>query len=220
MSIVNPTRATVLGKLIRSAREHAGRSVNECARVLGKTDEQFSGAEEGQFIFSLPDLEVLAMYLRVPMSHFWGDQSPPDEAETDYAAYAALRQRIIGALLGHARLQSGHSTQELADAVDLNTEQIEAYESGHVAIPYFELEMLAGYLDLPVRTFTDEQRGPLARLESEQRMWQRFEQLSPEVKAFVVEPINLSYLETAMRLSELDVDKLREIAENILEITL
>jgi hypothetical protein len=50
-------------------------------------------------------------------------------------------------------------------------------------------------------------------------MQQRFEQLPPDIKAFVVEPINLSYLQTAMRLSELDVDKLRSIAEGILDIT-
>jgi len=38
--------------------------------------------------------------------------------------------------------------------------------------------------------------------------------------AFVLKPINLPYLELAKRLSEMSVDKLRDVAEGLLEITL
>jgi hypothetical protein len=48
---------------------------------------------------------------------------------------------------------------------------------------------------------------------------QGFDDLPEDVQAFVVEPGNLSYLQTAMRLSVMDVDKLRGIAEGILDIT-
>jgi hypothetical protein len=59
----------------------------------------------------------------------------------------------------------------------------------------------------------------LAQHEARQKMLKRFDELSPEVKKFVVEPINLSYIETAMRLSDFDVKRLRNIAEGILDIT-
>ena len=39
------------------------------------------------------------------------------------------------------------------------------------------------------------------------------------MRAFIAEPINRNYIETAMRLSEMDVDRLRLIAESILDIT-
>jgi len=220
MSEVNPTRANILGKLIRSARDQAGRSISECAQVLAKSNEEFASAEEGELNLSLPDLEVLSLYLRVPMSHFWGDKEASTESETNFRTYTSLRQRIVGVLLGHARIQSGRSIQDLADVLNVNADQIEAYESGQEAIPYFALEELANNLDIPMRYFTDEKQGPLAKRESELQMQRSFEQLTPEVKAFVLEPVNLTYLETAMRLSELEVEKLRSIAEGILEITL
>ena len=43
--------------------------------------------------------------------------------------------------------------------------------------------------------------------------------LTPEMQQFVEKPVNQPYLEIAMRLSELPVDKLRTLAESLLEIT-
>jgi hypothetical protein len=40
------------------------------------------------------------------------------------------------------------------------------------------------------------------------------------MKLFIADSRNFAYLETAMRLSEMDADRLRNIAEGILEITL
>jgi transcriptional regulator with XRE-family HTH domain len=140
--------------------------------------------------------------------------------ETDYDLYQSLRQRIIGALLKQARIQADRSPEELASALDTEVERIEAYESGTEAIPYFQLEKLASDLDVSIQYFSNEEHGPLAQYETEQHLQKRFENLPPEVKVFVAEPINLSYLETAIRLSEMDVAKLRSIAEGILDITL
>jgi hypothetical protein len=39
------------------------------------------------------------------------------------------------------------------------------------------------------------------------------------MRAFILRPINRSYLDLAIRLSEMKVDELRNIAESILEIT-
>jgi hypothetical protein len=39
------------------------------------------------------------------------------------------------------------------------------------------------------------------------------------MRDFVAEPINGAYLETAMHLSEMDAQRLRTIAESLLEIT-
>jgi hypothetical protein len=41
-----------------------------------------------------------------------------------------------------------------------------------------------------------------------------------ELQSFVVKPINQPYLELAQRLSEMSVEKLRAVAEGLLEITL
>jgi transcriptional regulator with XRE-family HTH domain len=213
------TRAKILGVLIQDARRHAGRTGEECAQVLNMTAAEFARAERGEVVVSLPDLEVLAIYLKVPMSHFWGNSTVSEEQTPDFGTMVSLRQRMIGALLRQARLEAGRSVQELAAEIKVDTARIQAYEAGHEAIPLFQLERLGRFLGVSVAYFSDDQRGPLARHESEQKMQRRFASLPDDLRAFVAEPINMSYLETAKKLSEMDVKKLRNIAEGILDIT-
>jgi transcriptional regulator with XRE-family HTH domain len=219
MNDLDQTRAKILGDLIHDARLQAGRSVADCANALGVSEELFSQAESGDYNPTLPDLEVLAMYLNVPMAHFWGNITLEVSGAPNFENFAKIRQRIIGALLRQARVQSKRSVQEAADHVGGSVKQIEAYESGMTAVPLFELERLGKYLGVALDYFSDEARGPLGQHEARQKMLKRFDELSPEVKKFVIEPINLSYIETAMRLSVLDVKRLRNIAEGILDIT-
>ena len=54
---------------------------------------------------------------------------------------------------------------------------------------------------------------------NEQRNIQSYLALSPELQAFISKPVNRPYLELAQRLSEMSVEKLRAVAEGLLEIT-
>jgi len=220
MSDNETSRAVTLGELVRSARLKAGRSVEECSRILGEPAEVLASAEEGEAALSLPDLEALSMYLKVPMSYFWGSQEPEQNHEPDYAAYVGLRNRIIGVQLRQARFEHELSPEQLAGELGVEAELIEAYELGIKPIPYFELEKLAAALNLTVEYFSEPLHGPLAQSELERETQKRYAELPPEVKAFVAEPVNVTYLQTAMHLSEMDVDRLRHIAESILDITL
>lgn len=219
MSEVDADRARFLGELVQTARLRTGRSPEDCAQVLGISPEAFGQMESGETSPSLPDLEILAMYLKVPMDHFWGGEQPPESRPVDYSGYVFLRQRIIGALLRQARIQARRSVEEVAGKVDVSPSRIEAYEAGTEAIPFLQLEQITRYLDVPMSQFSDDRHGPLAQHEAEIAMQRRFSQLPPQMKAFVTEPINRTYLETAIRLSEMDVDRLRGIAEGILDIT-
>ena len=51
-------------------------------------------------------------------------------------------------------------------------------------------------------------------------MEQHLKELPPDVREFVAQPVNVNYIQTAMRLSEMDADRLRTIAESLLDITL
>jgi transcriptional regulator with XRE-family HTH domain len=219
MNNLDQTRAKILGELMRDARLRAGRSINDCARVLGISDEQFSQIETGGHTPSLPDLEVLAMYLHVPMAYFWGSASVEIPDEIDFGGFTNIRHRIIGALLKRARLQSNRSIEEIAAHIGGTVEQVQDYETGKTAVPLFDLDRIGKYLGVNLDYFSDEPRGPLAEHEAGQKMQKRFEELPPEIRQFVVEPINLSYVQIAMRLSELDVKQLRNIAEGLLDIT-
>jgi hypothetical protein len=49
---------------------------------------------------------------------------------------------------------------------------------------------------------------------------QDFLLLPPDLQNFVSKPVNRPYLELAMKLSGMSTDKLRSVAEDILDITL
>ncbi len=212
-----------LGALIRDARQASGKNPEECARIMGVSAELFAAYERGEHAPSLPELELLALHLSVPMEHFWGDVSRAESrslAETvDRGRLVALRQRIIGALLRAARLEAGLSVQAVTEKVGISPQQVIAYELGKESIPLPVLETLGELLKRPVKDFLD-QHGPAGVWAAQQRAVKSFTQLAPELQAFVSKPVNRPYLELAQRLSEMSVDRLRAVAEGILEITL
>lgn len=220
MSQIDPNRANLLSSLIKKAREEAGSSAEDCAKILNLAPEDYNSLEEHPVNLSLPQLESLALFLKVPMSHFWGSVEPEAvRQQLDYELYRSLRQRIIGVKLYQARIQANLSSQELADQLGISVDMLNIFELGQEPIPYFDLERFASTLDIPLTDFTEESSGPMVEHESIMLSQHRFEHLPPDVKAFIIEPVNLSYIKTAMRLSEMDVDKLRSIAEGILDIT-
>lgn len=219
MAIIDPERAKKLGKLMQDARDHRERTLEECARVLALTDKAYEQAEAGEHPVSLPQLEALAIYLRIPMGYFWGSASLPQEAEVDFDDMLTLRNRVIGVLLNQLRLRAGRSRAEVAEHLALDEALIETYELGETAVPFLHLEQLCHYLDGSVNLFLEEAHGPLARHEAQYQLLKQFEEMTPEMRLFLTNPVNISYLETAKKLSEMNVSKLRQIAEDILEIT-
>ncbi len=214
----NDRRAKKLGVLIQDARGYAGYSIAECAPVINFTPEQFTQLEQGNQPISLPELEALAIFLKVPMGHFWGTEALPSEDEPDFSQMITLRHRVVGVLLRQLRLQAKITHQELADALEVDTALIQSYESGRVPVPYLHLEQLCRAMGVDVDRFV-ERHGPLGRHEAERKLHKQFSEMSPDMQAFLINPVNIRYLETAKKLSEMDVAKLRQVAENILDIT-
>lgn len=213
-------RNRMIGVLVQDARIKAGRTKRECAELLGIPVDTVTAYEEGRKPVSLPELEVLAYFLDVPVSHFWSydpkllsEQSPPPVQEI-----LALRHRIVGALLQKARQEAGKSRKDLAQLLGCPVSRITAYEYGERPIPLAELEVLARALNRSLDYFLD-QAGPIGAWEEEQRALRAFRQLPPEIRQFVSKPINRSYLEVAMKLAEMPACALRQIAEGLLEIT-
>lgn len=219
MSKKYEARAKVLGNLIREARLHASRSVDDCAQVLNITSEAFSLVEEGDYLLSLPDLEALALYFRVPMGYFWGSDSLDNLGNIDYTNLLSLRNRVLSVMLRQRRLKARKSTSELAEAVGVEESVIKTYEAGDKPIPYLHLEQLSKALGLMVDEFVEDEHGPLGRHEAEQKLRKLFHRMDPEMQEFLLNPVNSSYLDTAKLLSEMDVDRLRLVAESILDIT-
>ena len=216
-------RSKIIGVLLKDARQVRGLSEAACAQQAGSSAATVAAFESGQISPSLPELEMLAYVLDVPLSYFWGDQVLSEQIAPALnalpaAEVAALRHRIVGALLRQARQQAQLEAVDLAEGAGVTPAQLAAYELGQDPIPLPELEALAARLGVPIDHFL-ETHGPIGEWDSRQRAFERFNRLPAELREFVSRPINESYLRLAQRLSHLPAGELRGIAASLLEIT-
>jgi transcriptional regulator with XRE-family HTH domain len=215
-------RSKKLGLLILDARLSARRSVQECADAIGVSVDDFQGYEKGEKAPSLPELENLAYYLDISIDHFWGAESLSARRKPENVQQKEqlrnLRNRVIGASLRASRTKLNLSLQDLATKTAIPEDKLNQYESGVCPAPLSELEILSSALEIPVIDLID-QRGPVGKWRVEKIEVDHFLTLDPEVRQFVCKPVNLPYINLAKRLSLMSVEKLRAIAETILEIT-
>ena len=226
--MVNPItlkiRTKKLGVLIKDARLASGKSMKDCADVIGVSARQITIFERGDKSPSLPELEILAFYLEVPLMQFWSQDilminREERVATSNLKRLVSLREKIVGAKLKQARTAVDMGLKELADSVGITSHRLKSYESGDNPIPLVVLEGMAAHLNLPIEHFFDKE-GVVGKWASEQRAIQNFLELPPEMQSFVTKPVNLPYLEIGKKLSGMSVEKLRILAEGLLDITL
>lgn len=216
-------RGRKLGVLLRNARQAAHKDLEESARFLGVTPLTLEAYELGEASPPLPHLEALATFYQVPLTHFWGNTLFPADQKTlssqQVAMIMEIRQRIIAVYLRKRRQEQELSLEEVAGQVGIEADRLEQFELGEEAIPLPILEALARVLQLKIETFWDRERLKEQVTVVDQH-WQAFQALPDELKDFVCKPVNRPYIELAQRLSEMSVEKLRAVAEGLLEITL
>lgn len=227
MGMTTPSQITLrtkkLGVLIRDARLSARRTPEECARAMGVTKSLFRSYEEGKRAPSLPELELLAYSLKLPVDHFWGKASlsgaeSPTEP-LDLVRLVELRQRMIGARLRQERTNASLSLKALAEEAGISGARLKAYELGERPIPLPELEALTTALTGRIENFFD-QSGPIGQWITDEKSMRQFLQLPKDLQAFVCQPVNRPYLDLARKLSDMSNEQLRSVAEGLLDITL
>ncbi len=223
---VNPImkiiRAKKLGVLIRDARLKSGKSVEECAQAMGIPADDLTAMEFGERPPTLPELELFAYYLEIPLEHFWGSAvlAPSgSEKSVNPLEINKIRQGLIGQLIQAGRNDAKLTFEEMAQQTGIAVGSLQAYEQGELAVPLPELEAIAHALNNSLMYFED-QGGPVGSWFSEQKLAREFQNLPVDLKEFISKPINRPYLELAIKLSEMKVEKLRALGEGLLEITL
>jgi transcriptional regulator with XRE-family HTH domain len=215
-------RAKIIGALIRDARLAAQKPIEECAGIVGVSPQDFEAYELGSKAISLPELETVAYHLQVPIDHFWDRETlvakGGEKNQPNMIALIRLRHRMVGAMLRQARLEARISLQELAEHLGIEIPQMEAYELGMEPVPLPMLEYLSGVLSRSIREFQD-QKGPVGAWNTQQKAIRDFLALPLDIQSFITRPVNRPYLDLAVRLSEMSVDKFRAVAEGLLEIT-
>ena len=215
-------RTRKLGVLIRDARLAARKTLPECAQLVGVTGGVLRAWEEGRKAPSLPELEVLAYSLHLPLQHFWSKDAMSDDAPVteslNLPAVLGIRQRLVGALLRQQRENTSLSVQALSEQSGIPVARLKAYELGTRPIPLPELEGLVALLGGQIEAIFD-QTGRIGQWMIQQKAVQEFLQLPSELQNFVSKPVNRPYLDLAMKLSGMSTQKFRSVAEDLLDIT-
>lgn len=217
-------RAKKLGVLMCDARRFAAKEPQDCADLLGVTLERYQAYEMGDISPSLPEVEGLANYLRVPLTHFLEDRLMiSDEASTPdnqrIQKNIQLRQKVIGAMLRSARQKQGIEFESLAEKLNVTADQLERFELAEDSIPLPLLEEFSKELGQPVEGFQS-QRENVEVNEKVPDVSDGFKELPAELREFIEMPVNRPYLELAKRLSKMSNEQLRSVAEGLLDITL
>jgi transcriptional regulator with XRE-family HTH domain len=215
-------RAKMLGVLMRDARTACGLSPQECARTMGIPPATLASFETGRRPFSLPELEAFALAVNLPVLRLLHPDrlfSQDQRAVPNLRSVIELRQRMIAVRLRQFRTEKGVSRSSLASQTGISSRRISSFEAGQRPIPLPELEALARALGVEPDSFLDPS-GPAKERELEHKAVEQFQKLPQDIRDFLTHPINEPYLRLAMRMSELPAERLRTIAEGILEITL
>lgn len=216
-------RARMLGVLIRDARMKASRLESDCAHVVGVSPETFSNWEYGDESPTLPQLELLANFLYIPISHFWSTKTLVNDSNTSTThtqhTYFEIRDRMIGLMLRQAREQANLSVAELAHESGADAQIIAQYELGELPIPMHHLNILAHQVNQNIRYFLDFS-GQVGELLAMQEQWKHFAQLPEDVRAFAANPVNIGFIEIAVMLSKLPTDTLRSVGASMLDSTM
>jgi len=212
-----------MGVLLKTARTQKGESKKSCGEVIGATSRTISKYEAGEKSPSLPELEVLAFYLDVPLDRFWEDITPIDhdkmEALKNLEQRMELRNLKIGASLRKFRQESKLSMKQVSEKIGLTSYRLKSYEKGKFAVPVAELKALLRLYDRELSELVVG-TGPIADWAHEKKAGAAFVELPQDLQDFILKPINRPYLEIARKLSQMSVDRMRDVAEGLLDITL
>ena len=214
-------RGRMLGVLLRDARVNASRSLEDVAGYLHIGAVEIEGWEWGESSPSLPQLELLAYFFDVPVSHFWGLKTLGSERAKPVSAqeeFVILRTRMIGALLRQSREEIKWSVEDLAARTAISAQELHDYEVGEAPIPMHELAVLANAVNKTMGYFL-ETASQIGDLLSMREKWKHFNTLPEEIREFAANPQNIGFIEIALHFSQMNSEVLRRIAVSMLDIT-
>jgi transcriptional regulator with XRE-family HTH domain len=216
-------RGKKIGLLLTDARLSKNASVSDISNLTGISEDRLNNLENGIFSPSLPELEILAFTYNLPLEHFWGKQILQSSNNTNdrenFQKLMHLRNKIIGTNIQAKRQENQMTFEKLAEEAEIDGDQLSKYESGDEEVPLPVLEIIAKCLNCQIEFFFDNQ-GKIGNWRKANAEINSLRELPQDFREFITKPINAPYLDLAMKLSELDVKKLRLVAEGLLEITL
>ncbi len=202
LPLANCLCARIIAVLLRKLRLASDCAVEECAAFLKMTPEQYEAWETGEAAPSLPELELLAGFLR---------GAPTPHRQSDYLL---LRQRIIGVVMQKARLHA-ESDADLAQAA-IHPDRLSAYELGERSAPMTDLCALAQALGLELSAFLA--ASTTARPFQKPSAAQAANDGARALIDFAADHKNAAFIRLAMAFRHIRADDLHRIADALLAI--
>lgn len=142
---------------IKQIRKLKNRSLHDCAKVLNIQKERYHHFEDGNGVLSLPELELLAIFLEVPLQSFFQDS----DLELDQAAllseekmpiYKNLRDKIIRTKLNLEIEKKGISLENLNDKTGISLQTLKSYQENGESIPFDHITQITEHLGIPINS--------------------------------------------------------------------
>lgn len=144
-------------KRIKYIRKSKRRSIHDCATILGLSKETYHGIEKGSEPITLPELELLAIYLGENPSDILSRDQPP----RSYAAflqedlrtqYIQIRQKMLRALISLELERQALTLADLQQATQIPLETLQAYLEGTAPMAIDDLIKISTGLEIPLDT--------------------------------------------------------------------
>jgi transcriptional regulator with XRE-family HTH domain len=217
-------RNRIIGILVKRARLQAGKSQQDCAEALRCSPFMFSQYEQGLRGLALPQLEVLAYVLDVPLDSLWNEDYAQAEEEEPASLpvdqLMLIRRKELAIRFRQCREAAGATQAGMGQLLGRSAYIISQYEHGRRDIPLAEMEVALEQCQGSIFDFLDTSTIPLGQADQERQTLLMINELPSDVREFVLKPTNALYLRIAILLSSLKADSLRQIAEKLLDITL
>ena len=207
--------------LITNARLAAGKSLKQCAEVLGISSKKYQRFESGESWISLPELEVLSYFLGENPQSFLSSQTQINLKEaispSRLQKLLDIRKHIFSATLQIARTEKNISFKELSELTGIPAARLKRYEKTGTAIPLNELALITKALEKPMETLLDE-NGVLAQWNRNQQKITAFSGLPENIQNFVTSPESRTFLELAIHLKETGIENLESIVASLQQL--
>ena len=152
-----PEKQDLILKRIKFIRKAKRRSIHDCARILGVSKETYHSIEKGDMPISLPELELLAIYLGENPSEFISSDQK-SQLKSAYLnddirpQFIKIREKMLRALISLERESRSITLEEIQQATQIPLEMLQAYENGASPMPVEDLIKVCAFLEIPIDT--------------------------------------------------------------------
>jgi len=206
---------------IKKVRTRKQQSIHNCAMILDISKENYLKFESGEKPLSLPEIELIAIYLGIPLENLFDSDPVKDDSllvlqDEVQPQYRNLRQKMIRARFKVEKAKRGISLEKLHQETGISLETLTFYENGVLPIPIHHLMQISEALSLSMEAFIN-QEITSEKEEPHKKIRPNWQQEYPEDAAEHSGYIGEAHSPLELAISMLPIEDQAAIAKTLLE---